>query len=46
MNKIHNGYAWLYNRRIVQGKSIEEMAAEAKVSTNTIRRRLTENNIK
>lgn len=38
--KLHYSFMWLYDRRITKGKTLEEMAEEAKVSVSTIRRRL------
>lgn len=38
--KLHKNKAWLYKRRITEGKSIEQMAEEAKISVMTIRRAL------
>lgn len=38
--KLHTSIAWLKLRHVTQNKSIEEMAAEARVSPMTIRRAL------
>jgi hypothetical protein len=40
VQKLYNSYAWLHRRYIHEHKSIEEMAAEAKVVPMTIRRAL------
>lgn len=40
LGKLHDSFKWLYDRKITQGKTLEEMAQEANVSVSTIRRRL------
>lgn len=44
--KLYKNKSWLYKRRIIQGKSIEEMAQEAKTSTMSIRRALEQEGLK
>ncbi len=38
--KLHTSRAWLYKRFVTEGKTIQEMSEEAKVSAMTIRRAL------
>lgn len=40
--KPHKSKAWLRQRWVVEGKTLEEIATEAKVSTQTIRNALKE----
>lgn len=38
--KLHTSVAWLKLRYVTQGRTIEEMATEARVTSMTIRRAL------
>lgn len=43
--KLYRSHAWLRLRYVVEGKSIDEMAKEAMVTTMTIRRALEANGL-
>jgi hypothetical protein len=38
--KLYKSRTWLYKRRVTEGKTVEEMAKEAKTSEMSIRRAL------
>lgn len=40
VKKVHDSFSWLYQKRITEAKSLEEMATLAGCSVATIRRRL------